>query len=388
MYSPHSLVQGMSWAFLHKFVEPIMFHWPGRKLREKALAMAIRHVHYEDECTHYINLGAVPKALSMLACWIEDPDSEAFKCHIARVYDYLWVAEDGMKMQIYDGSQVWDAGFTVEALLATGLIKELGPTLKRAHAFLKNSQLLENFPGDLNYWYRHISKGGWTFTTADDGWLVSDCTGTALKACLLLSNISPKIVGEPMEIDRQYDGINCLMSFLNDNGGFRHLNSYGSWGVCFTYGTWFAVAGLVCAGRIFTNSATIRKACDFLLSKELPSGGWGESYLSAHIVVYTNLKGNRPHGTHTAWAVLALLDAGQAEIDPALLHRGARVLLNLQLEDGEFPQKSSESFSKLPWPVTPNIETYIQYGLSLSESQWTGSIDSGVMSDCQQKPKT
>ncbi|KAJ1254050.1 hypothetical protein BS78_K128600 [Paspalum vaginatum] len=411
MYSPHSLVQGMSWAFLHKFVEPIMFHWPGRKLREKALAMAIRHVHYEDECTHYINLGAVPKALSMLACWIEDPDSEAFKCHIARVYDYLWVAEDGMKMQIYDGSQVWDAGFTVEALLATGLIKELGPTLKRAHAFLKNSQLLENFPGDLNYWYRHISKGGWTFTTADDGWQVSDCTATALKACLLLSNISPKIVGEPIEIDRQYDGINCLMSLMNDNGGFsafelvrsstwlEYINPaeafgrvmveyphvectsssiqclalfkkhnpehrkeevenciskgakfieniqrtdgswYGSWGVCFTYATWFAVVGLVCAGRTFTNSATIRKACDFLLSKELPSGGWGESYLSAHNVVYTNLKGNRPHGTHTAWAMLALLDAGQAKIDPAPLHRGARVLLDLQLEDGEFPQQ-------------------------------------------------
>jgi hypothetical protein len=36
----------------------------------------------------------------MLACWIEDPDSEAFKCHIARVPDYLWIAEDGMKMQV------------------------------------------------------------------------------------------------------------------------------------------------------------------------------------------------------------------------------------------------------------------------------------------------
>lgn len=36
----------------------------------------------------------------MLACWIEDPNSEAFKLHIPRVYDYLWVAEDGMKMQV------------------------------------------------------------------------------------------------------------------------------------------------------------------------------------------------------------------------------------------------------------------------------------------------
>ncbi|EOY17082.1 Cycloartenol synthase 1 [Theobroma cacao] len=55
---------------------------------------------------------------------------------------------------------------------------------------------------------------------------------------------------------------------------------YGSWGVCFTYGTWFGVKGLVAAGNNFNNCSSIRKACDFLLSKQLPSGGWGESYLS------------------------------------------------------------------------------------------------------------
>ncbi|KAL5660011.1 hypothetical protein ACJX0J_027136, partial [Zea mays] len=162
MYNPHSLVLGISWTILHKF-EPIMFHWPWRKLRNKALAFIMRHIHYEDESTHYINMGAVPKALSMLACWIEDPDSEAFKCHIARVPDYLWIAKDGMKMQVTNDLN--------HNSLATGLVKELGSTLQRAHAFIKNSHLLENCPGDLNYWYRRICKGGWTFTTADDGWL-------------------------------------------------------------------------------------------------------------------------------------------------------------------------------------------------------------------------
>lgn len=55
---------------------------------------------------------------------------------------------------------------------------------------------------------------------------------------------------------------------------------YGSWGVCYTYGTWFGVKGLVAAGRSSNGSSTIRKARDFLLSKQLPCGGWGESYLS------------------------------------------------------------------------------------------------------------
>lgn len=55
---------------------------------------------------------------------------------------------------------------------------------------------------------------------------------------------------------------------------------YGCWGVCFTYAGWFGIKGLVAAGRTYNNCLAIRKACDFLLSKELPGGGWGESYLS------------------------------------------------------------------------------------------------------------
>lgn len=40
------------------------------------------------------------QVLNMLCCWVEDPNSEAFKLHIPRIYDYLWIAEDGMKMQV------------------------------------------------------------------------------------------------------------------------------------------------------------------------------------------------------------------------------------------------------------------------------------------------
>jgi hypothetical protein len=38
-------------------------------------------------------------------------------------------------------------------------------------------------PGDQRKWYRHISKGGWSHSTADEGWPVSDCTAEALKVC-------------------------------------------------------------------------------------------------------------------------------------------------------------------------------------------------------------
>jgi squalene cyclase len=36
-------------------------------------------------------------------------------------------------------------------------------------------------PGDQTKWYRHICKGGWAQSTADEGWPVSDCTAEALK---------------------------------------------------------------------------------------------------------------------------------------------------------------------------------------------------------------
>lgn len=38
--------------------------------------------------------------LCMVACWADDPNGEAYKKHVARVKDYLWVGEDGMKMQV------------------------------------------------------------------------------------------------------------------------------------------------------------------------------------------------------------------------------------------------------------------------------------------------
>lgn len=51
-----------------------------------------------------------------------DINDEAVRKHMMRVPDYLWVAEDGMKMQGYNGSQCWDTSFAIQAIWECGLL--------------------------------------------------------------------------------------------------------------------------------------------------------------------------------------------------------------------------------------------------------------------------
>ncbi|KAL0338802.1 UNVERIFIED_CONTAM: Lupeol synthase [Sesamum angustifolium] len=158
------------------------------------------------------------KVLCLLACWVEDPNSDAYKSHLARLPDFYWVAEDGMKIQAV-GSQTWSASLSTQAILSADLAEEYGPTLRKAHDFVKASQVLDNPPGDFHKMYRHICKGAWTFVTRDEGWQVSDCTAEGLKAALLLSQMPPELVGDEMEIERLYDAVNVVLSLQSANGG-------------------------------------------------------------------------------------------------------------------------------------------------------------------------
>ncbi|XLR03777.1 hypothetical protein S83_069975, partial [Arachis hypogaea] len=94
----------------------------------------------------------------------------------------------------YNGSQLQDVVFAVQAIISSNLLEEYGQTIRKAHSFIKKSYILEDCLDDLNYWYCHISKGAWPFSTKDHGWPISDCTSEELKAALLLSKLHQRLL--------------------------------------------------------------------------------------------------------------------------------------------------------------------------------------------------
>ena len=62
--------------------------------------------------------------------------------HLMRVQDYLWVAEDGMKMQGYNGSQCWDTSFCAQALYEANLLDEFPEVSRKIWSYLERTQIL------------------------------------------------------------------------------------------------------------------------------------------------------------------------------------------------------------------------------------------------------
>lgn len=104
---------------------------------------------------------------------------------------------------------------------------------------------------------------------------------------------------------------------------------YGRWGVNYLYGTWQVLVGLIANG-VSSDDPRLRRAVDWLTSKQQSCGGWGETASSYDD---PSLRGTGvPTASQTAWALLGLIAAGES--DSLAVQRGIEYLLGTQQPNG------------------------------------------------------
>ncbi len=223
-YSPVHFVMKALQTSLKWYERWLLPFWPLTWLRRKGIEFAMEYMHAEDKQTNYIDIGPVNKTLNMLCTYINGGESESdatFQLHKSRIPDYLWVAEDGMKMNGYNGSQCWDTSFAIQAIIEGGFGLEFPGLCKKVWRYLNSTQIHDD-EEQCNRFYRHISKGGWPFSTSAHGWPISDCTGEGLKGVLALDSTCRSILKkEPtISLERLKDCVNVIFSLQNDDGGW------------------------------------------------------------------------------------------------------------------------------------------------------------------------
>jgi len=109
---------------------------------------------------------------------------------------------------------------------------------------------------------------------------------------------------------------------------------YGRWGMNYVYGTWSVLCALDAAG-VDRQSAQVRRAVAWLTLRQNDDGGWGESGDSYALDGPPRTPAEST-ASQTAWALLALIAAGEARSDAAA--RGVDWLLARQRADGFWPE--------------------------------------------------
>ena len=108
---------------------------------------------------------------------------------------------------------------------------------------------------------------------------------------------------------------------------------FGRWGVNYIYGTGAVLPAMEAIGDDMSQPY-VRQAVEWLLAHQNEDGGWGECCGS---YVDDSLRGVGPStASQTAWALLALISAGEAGSEAC--HKGVQYLLDIQQDDGSWDE--------------------------------------------------
>jgi cycloartenol synthase len=239
-YSPLPVVMRLAQDFLAIYERLPLIQPLKNFIRKKGLKFCKGYIAAEDLQTNFIDIGPVNKVLNMVSAFHaanNDINHTTIQNHMMRIPDYLWLAEDGMKMQGYNGSQCWDTSFAIQAISECQLLDEFPDVSAKVWSYLERTQILSTEVSqssdafryesreNRDLFYRHVSKGGWPFSTSAHGWPISDCTGEGLKGvCALLKSthiLAGIEKGELLKINeaRLQDAVNVVLTFQNEDGG-------------------------------------------------------------------------------------------------------------------------------------------------------------------------
>lgn len=334
-----------------------------KKSQDRALAFIDERLNGED------GLGAIFPAMANVVMayhtlgWPEDhPNVVTAREAVDKL---LTERDDGSLYCQPCLSPIWDTGLAAHAMMEAGLDPD-DPRITKALDWLSERQILDTV-GDWAVRRPNVRPGGWAFQYANDHYPDVDDTAMVVMA---LHRADPERYAN--EIDRAVEWVRGMQSSDGGWGAFEpenthsYLNSipfadhgalldpptadvtarclgmlaqlghgsedpavaraieyllkdqeedgswYGRWGANYVYGTWSVLCALNAAG-LDLDRPEIRKAVAWLESRQREDGGWGEDCASYNKHRKHEVKEST--ASQTAWAVLALMAAGETESD-------------------------------------------------------------------------
>ena len=284
-------------------------------------------------------------------------------------------------------SPIWDTGLAALAMLEAGEEKE-SPVVQRAMDWLVDREI-RGIEGDWAVWRPDLEPSGWPFQYANDYYPDVDDTAVVVMALDRAGNPKHRetieratrwVIGMQsknggwgaFDADNTYLYLNhipfadhgalldpptsdvtarciCMLAQLGYGpdhpsvaDGVEFLKReqeadgswFGRWGTNYVYGTWSALSALNAAGEDL-DAAYVRKAVDWLMSRQREDGGWGED--GANYWKHRKVESKASTPSQTAWAVLGLMAAG--EVESEAVRRGIEFLKNAPREGGRWDEK-------------------------------------------------
>ncbi len=362
---------------------------PFRPFKNRAMALAEQWVLDHQEPSG--DWGGIQPAMlnSVLAlhCLGYANDHPAVAKGLEALANFCIEGEDSLVLQSCV-SPIWDTALALKALADSGVPTD-HPALGKAAQWLLDREVRKG--GDWKIKCPDLEPGGWAFEFHNDWYPDVDDSGFVMLAINEIKVKDPK--AKEKAIKR---GITWCLGMQSKNGGWgafdkdntKHLLNkipfadlealidpptadltgrmlelmgsfgytkdhpaairalrfiretqeaegawWGRWGVNYIYGTWSVLCGLAAIGEDLSQPY-IKRAVNWLKSRQNLDGGWGETCESYHDPQLAGI--GESTASQTGWALLALMAAGEENSSAAA--RGIQYLLATQQPDGTWDE--------------------------------------------------